>query len=223
MRRIWDFVKATMLGGIVFLIPVAAILVVIVKAGKMALDTVTPLAEKLPFSKGEAVLVVYVTAAIALVLLSFAVGVLARSMRIESDAVSFLEDRILNKFPPYAAVRKHADRLAGIDTSEDLKPVLVRVPNGWQIGFVVDAFSDGHVAVFIPGAPDPSSGVVQIIRSDNITPINISHQDILAWLERSGRGLPDLLARSSFRPFVETGGAKDVTHSSDDGGAPRVG
>jgi hypothetical protein len=75
MRRIWDFVKATMLGGIVFLLHVAAILVVIVKAGKMALDTVTPLAEKLPFSKGEAVLVVNVTAAIALVLLSFAVGV----------------------------------------------------------------------------------------------------------------------------------------------------
>jgi hypothetical protein len=83
-----------MLGGIVFLLPVAAILVVIVKAGKMALDTVTPLAEKLPFSKGEAVLVVYVIAAIALVLLSFAAGVLVRSMRIESDAVSFLEDRI---------------------------------------------------------------------------------------------------------------------------------
>jgi len=219
-----DFVKATMLGGIVFLLPIAAILVVVVKAGKMAVDTATPLAEKLPFPKGEAVLAVYVIAAITLVLLSFAAGVFARSVRIESGAVSFLEDRILNKFPPYAAIRKHADRMASIDTSEDdLKPALVRVPNGWQIGFLVDASSDGHVAVFIPGAPDPSSGAVQIISSDNITPINISHQDILACLERSGRGLPDLLARSSFRPFVETGGAKDVSHSSDDGGAPRAG
>ena len=206
------------------MLPIAAIAVVVVKAGKMAVDTATPLAEKLPFPKGEAVLAVYVIATIALVLLSFAAGAFARSVRIESDAVSFLEGRILNKFPPYAAIRKHADRLASIDTSEDdLKPALVRVLNGWQIGFLVDAFSDGHVVVFIPGAPDPSSGVVQIISSDNITPLDISHQDTLACLERSGRGLPDLLARSSFRSFVETGGAKDVTHSSDDGGAPRAG
>lgn len=205
------------------MLPIAATVVIVVKAGKMAVDTATPLAEKLPFPKSEAVLAVYVIAAITLVLLSFAAGVFARSVRIESDAVSFLEDRILNKFPPYAAIRKHADRLASVDTSEDLKPVLVRVPNGWQIGFLVDAFSDGHVAVFIPGAPDPSSGVVQIISSDNITPINISHQDTLACLERSGRGLSGLLARSSFRPFVETVGVKDVTHRSDNGGAPRAG
>jgi hypothetical protein len=58
------------------------------------------------------------------------------------------------------------DRLAGIETNENLKPTIVRVHNGWQIGFLVDAFNDGHVAVFIPGAPDPSSGVVQIISSD---------------------------------------------------------
>jgi uncharacterized membrane protein len=208
MSKIWDFVKATVLGGIVFLLPIAATVVIVVKAGKMAVDTATPLAEKLPFPKGEAVLAVYIIATIALVLLSFAAGAFARSVRIESDAVSFLEDRILNKFPPYAAIRKHADQLARIDTGEDLKPALVRVHNGWQIGFLVDAFSDGYVAVFLPGAPDPSSGVVQIIGSDNITPINISHQDTLACLERSGRGLPDLFATSSFRPFVETGGAR---------------
>jgi len=57
-----------MLGGIVFLLPIAATVVIVVKAGKMAVDTATPLAGKLPFPKGEAVLAVYVTAAIALVL-----------------------------------------------------------------------------------------------------------------------------------------------------------
>jgi uncharacterized membrane protein len=68
--------------------------------------------------------------------------------------------------------------------------------NGWQIGFLVDAFNEGHVAVFIPGAPDPSSGVVQIISSDNITPINISHRDVIACLEHIGRDLPKLLGKS---------------------------
>jgi hypothetical protein len=34
------------------------VLIVVVKAGKMAVDSVTPLAEKLPFPKGEAVIAI---------------------------------------------------------------------------------------------------------------------------------------------------------------------
>ncbi len=196
MRRIWQFIITTVLGGAIFLLPIAATLVILVKAGKMAIDAAMPLAEKLPFPKGQAVLAIYVVGAMALVLVSFTAGVFARSVSVKGNIVSFLEGRVLNRFPPYVAIRKQTDRLAGMETNENLKPALVRVQNGWQIGFLVDAFNDGHVAVFIPGAPDPSSGVVQILSSDNVTPINISHGDVIACLEQSGRGLPNLLGKS---------------------------
>lgn len=60
MRQIFDFVKTTVVGGAIFLLPFAAVLLVVIKAGKMAVDSVTPLAEKLPFPKGEVVIAVYV-------------------------------------------------------------------------------------------------------------------------------------------------------------------
>jgi uncharacterized membrane protein len=200
MRQIFDFVKTTALGGAIFLLPFAAVLLVVVKAGKMAVDSVTPLAEKLPLPKGEAVILIYVVAALLLALVAFAAGLLARSLSIKKDAASFLEDKVLNKLPPYVALRKYTDRLAGLEakTNEDLKPVLVRMQNGWQLGFLADAFNDGQVAVFMPGAPDPSSGVVQIVSANHITPLTISYKDALACLEQSGRGLPKLLASSSF-------------------------
>lgn len=159
------------------MLPIAATVVIVVKAGKLAVDTATPLAEKLPFPKGQAVLAVYVIGAMALALVSFAAGVFARSVSTKVNTVSFLEDRIFNRFPPYVAIRKQTERLAGMEADENLKPALVLVDNGWRIGFLIDAFDDGHVAVFLPGAPDPSSGAVQIISSDNITPINVSHRD----------------------------------------------
>ena len=71
MRRIWQFVKTTVLGGAIFLLPTAATIVIFVKAGKMAVDAATPLAEKLPLPKGEAVLAIYVIGAVALTLVSF--------------------------------------------------------------------------------------------------------------------------------------------------------
>src|ERR1700730_15681545 len=154
MRQIFDFVKTTAFGGAIFLLPFAAALLVVVKAGKMAVDSVTPLAEKLPFPKGEAVIAIYVVGALLLALVAFAAGLFARSLSIKKDAASFLEDKVLNKLPPYVALRKYTDHLAGLEakTNEDLKPVLVRISNGWQLGFLADAFNDGQVAVFMPGA-----------------------------------------------------------------------
>ena len=77
MRQIFDFVKTTALGGAIFLLPFAAMLIVVVKAGKMAVDSVTPLAEKLP----EVIIAVYVGGALLLVLVAFAAGLLTRSLR----------------------------------------------------------------------------------------------------------------------------------------------
>ena len=109
MRQIFDFVKTTVLGGAIFLLPFAAVLIVVVKAGRMAVDGVTSLAEKLPFPKGEAVIAFYVAGALLLVLVAFAGGLFARSLSIKKDAVSFLEDKVLNKLPPYVAARKYTD------------------------------------------------------------------------------------------------------------------
>ena len=136
MRQIFDFVKTTAFGGAIFLLPFAAALLVVVKAGKMAVDSVTPLAEKLPFPKGEAVIAIYVVGALLLALVAFAAGLFARSLSIKKDAASFLEDKVLNKLPPYVALRKYTDRLAGLEakTNEDLKPALVRMHNGWHFG-----------------------------------------------------------------------------------------
>jgi hypothetical protein len=140
MRRILNFVKTTALGGAIFLLPFAAMLLIVIKAGKMAIDAVTPLAEKLPIPIGEAIIVIYVALSLLLMLASFAAGLFARSLRIESDAVSFFEDKVLNKLPPYVAVRKYSERLAGLEASSDssLKPVLVRIQNTHRVVRKID-------------------------------------------------------------------------------------
>jgi uncharacterized membrane protein len=199
MRRIWEFVKTTVLGGAMFLLPFAATLLIVVKVGKMAIDAVTPLAEKVPIPKAEAIVTIYVALGLLLMLAAFSAGLFVRSLRIESDAVSLFEDKVLNKLPPYVVLRKYSERLAGLEakTKGNLKPVLVRIQNGWQLGFLADNPSGGYAAVFLPGAPDPSSGVVRIIDEGHIAELDVSYEDALAWLENSGRGLANLLARGS--------------------------
>ena len=57
----------------------------------MAVDSVTPLAEKLPIPKGELVIAVYVVGSLLLGLVAFAAGLFARSLEIKRDAVSFFD------------------------------------------------------------------------------------------------------------------------------------
>jgi uncharacterized membrane protein len=200
MRQILDLLKTTVVGGAAFLSPFAAILLIVLKAGKMTVDAATLFTEKLPISKGEAVLAVYIGAALLFVLIAFAAGLYVRSFPAERNAASLLEDNVLNKLPPYVVIRKYTDRLAGLEAEvkEDRKPVLVDMQTGWQLGSLSDTFSNGHVAVFLPGAPDPSAGVIQIFDAAQVTPLDISYQAALACIERSRRGLPVLLAGSSF-------------------------
>ena len=145
--------------------------------------------------KGEAVLAVYIGGTFLLVLVAFAAGLFARSFRIEKDAASFLEETVLSKLPPYVAMEiliawrgwRCRQRKSG-------SLVLAPMHNGWQLGFVTDAFSDGHVAVFVAQRADPSSGVVRIISAAQVAMLDISYQDALACLEQSGRGLHTHLA-----------------------------
>jgi len=53
MRQIFDFVKTTVVGGAIFLLPFAAVLLIVIKAGKMAVDSATPLAESCQFQKAR--------------------------------------------------------------------------------------------------------------------------------------------------------------------------
>ncbi len=195
MNRLWNFIKTTIIGGLVFLLPIAAGIVVVVKAGAMAVNAVSPLADRLPFPKPEAILIIYLLSGLSLVLICFLAGVVVRSLSIESAKPPAFLEPALNKLPPYVALKKYTDRLAGAD--ETLTPALVRVNDGWQIGFVADTLNDGHVAVLLPASTDGASGGIYIFHQTNVTELNMSREDAIACLKRSGRGLRELLEKVS--------------------------
>jgi uncharacterized membrane protein len=188
MREPWSFIKTTLLGGVLFLLPIATILVILVKAGEIAVKAADPVADMLPYSKALSIIIVYTAGAVLIALLAFLAGLFARSLS-TGKLVAWLEERILMRFPPYAAIRSVSQNIAGIDDDHGLKPVLVRVENGWQVGFEVEPAGADSVTVFMPEAHNPTSGVVQIIANERISHIDASMHDVLKCLKRSGRGL----------------------------------
>ena len=75
------FFKTTILGGILFLLPVAIVLMILGYALKVAATVAQPIADKLQLGWGDAVGIGIVTvlSAVVLVLVSFGAGLLART------------------------------------------------------------------------------------------------------------------------------------------------
>lgn len=191
MHGPWSFIKTTILGGLLFLLPFAVLILIVVKAGEIVIKAADPVAELLPYPKAVAIPIVYVAGLCLVALLCFAAGLFARSLN-SGKVVAVLEDRVLSKFPPYTIIRDVSRNMAGIEDDSALKPVLVRGDYGSQIGLLVEAAVGGRATVFIPDSPNPSTGVVRIVKSEDILPVQVDLHDILKSLKKSGRGLHEL-------------------------------
>jgi uncharacterized membrane protein len=61
------------------------------------------------------------------------------------------------------------------------------------VAFLVERIAGGHVAVYVPGAPNPSSGLVYFMTEDRIKPLEMPLPRALKCLRRLGAGSNELL------------------------------
>jgi hypothetical protein len=55
------------------------------------------------------------------------------------NLMRWAETSFLGGLPQYRLVKSVAVGLAQIENAEDLKPVLVQIEEGWQIGYMLDS------------------------------------------------------------------------------------
>jgi uncharacterized membrane protein len=72
--------------------------------------------------------------------------------------------------------------------------VTVRFDDSWQIAFEIERVEDDKVALFLPGAPDPWSGMVCVVTEDRVTRVDVSIPFVAKLEKRLGRG-----AREAFQ------------------------
>ena len=83
--------------------------------------------------------------------------------------------------------------LLGVEDEPTPQVVLARIEDAWQIAFLVERLEDGHLAVFVPGAPNPQSGSVFLMTEDRIKSAGIPPAVALKCLTRLGAGSSVLL------------------------------
>jgi len=185
------FLKATIVGGLLFLLPVALVLIVLGQALRVAGKVAQPIAGVLPDAM-VGVGVVTVIAVLVLVFVAFLAGLVART-NAGKRLMLWVESSVFCAIPQYQLVKSMAEGLAQVENAEGVKPALISIEGGWQIGYLLEPLETGWVTVFLPQAPTPMSGNVMYMPAERVRPLDISMVKAMAIVKRLGVGSGDAL------------------------------
>jgi len=192
VRIFSGFFKATIVGGLLFMVPLILMVVVLQKGLGLVRKIVVPLAKYFPERTFLGVGMTTILSIAVIVLLCFLFGLVARTAA-GKKVRDWLEFTIMGKLPGYALVKGVIQGATGLENEEDVTIALVRIEDAWQIGFVVEVHSDGHRTVYLPGVPNPASGSIFYITEDRIRPIDAKMGQMLTVIRHLGIGSKDLL------------------------------
>ena len=184
-------VKTTILGGLVFLVPLVIVIAIVGKAFELMRRLAAPLGAWIPVDSVGGIATANIVTVLILLLLCYFAGLIAGgepARRLQH----FIDDKLLTVFPRYALVKSVTESISGDESNKTLQVVLVQLDDQSQIGFEVER-KEGLVTVFLPGSPDPWSGTVVYVTEDRIRLLDVSFNQVVKSLQRVGLGGADLL------------------------------
>jgi uncharacterized membrane protein len=190
-----SFLKTTIIGGLVFLVPLVVLVLVIGEAIGLVLVVAEPMATFLPIDSVAGVALANLIAAVIVLLVCFLAGLLARSalaQRLKGAA----ESTVLQKIPGYTFLKGITSTLSPHENA-DLKPALVSMGTRERIGLEVERVGDDRVVVYLPNSPNAWSGIVQIVSAKQVKPIELHMMSVMEHAEQMGRGTAKILAGES--------------------------
>ena len=192
------FLKTTIVGGVLFLLPLAVVLLLLGYALKLVTTVARPIAEQLQWGGLGGVGVVTVVSVVILVLVSFAAGLAARTYFGER-MTRWFERSAVGRLPHYQMVKSMAEGLARLEEASDIKPALISIEGGWQLGYLLEPLENGWASVFLPQAPTPMSGNVMYFPADRVRPLSITMLDAMTIIKRIGVGSGEALRGADLR------------------------
>lgn len=187
MNGMLGFVKTTVIGGLLVIVPVVAALGFAAKMIGTVLAALEPIASRLPGGP-----VVRDLASILLIVaLCFVAGLAARTA-IGAGLRRALE-RWLEKVPGFALVRSLVRRVAGEEEGSRFQVAMAEIEDALVPAFLIEEHDDGSFTVFVPAVPTPMAGAIYVLPRERVHPIDVPFATAIQVFTRWGEGTGELL------------------------------
>lgn len=192
MKALLAFVKATFIGGMLFLVPVVATIMILSKAVKFGARILHPVEQLLPNRTVVGIAVADILAVIALLAIGVAAGLFAQTV-IGQRVSHRVERLILSKIPGYTLLKGVAEDSNPLGGKTGMKVALANIDDAWLLAFIVEQLEDGDLVVFVPSAPTPTAGNVYMMTERQVRRLDVPVSAAVKCIMRLGVGVGDLV------------------------------
>jgi uncharacterized membrane protein len=189
MKALAEFVRTTLIGGLLVLVPIYFSVLLLAKALAGLVALLAPITALLPESMAH----LRQLAAVLIVIVScFALGLFLRTVAGRRLFHGF-ERRVLEKIPGFSVVRGVARRVSGHADDAMFQPVLVELEDALTPGFIVEELDDDRFAVLVPSVPTPAAGSLYILPRARVHWVDVSVTEAVGVITRWGAGTTKLV------------------------------
>ena len=189
MKILAEFVKSTILGGLLVILPVGLLIVMVVKILGMLKPVADPIAGQLPEHYQYPMLI----GVLLVVVLCFGAGLLAAT-RVGRIVGRLIEASMLDRIPGYSTLRSLTRRVVNEDEdSRKFAPCFAEIEDALVPAFIIEEHEDGGYTVFVPSAPTPAAGTVYVLTRDRVHLVDAPFMDVIKCVSRFGVGSAELL------------------------------
>lgn len=179
--------KTTILGGILFLAPLAVLAIIVGKVFQMSLALVEPIDNFIPIESFVGVATVNILAIIFILVVCYIAGLLAKWAFL-GNRLQRLDGLLMDLIPPYAVFKALLGSAGSTDEMGSMmRPVLARFDDYEQIAFEMER-NETHSVLFLPGSPSAWSGTTVVADIDRIHYLEMSTHQSVKLLRTFGRG-----------------------------------
>ena len=187
MKTITKFLKVTLVGGLLVVLPLWVSLLLLFKAIKGALVLLLPIARLLP----QTVVHDKLVALGLLVVICFVVGLLIRTQPGQRLG-RWLTQHIFDRIPGFALMRGMTRQLAGDKGEESFQPALVEIEEALVPAFIIEKHADGQFTVFVSSSPTPMAGAIYILQPERVHPVDVPLAKAMLCVTKWGAGAAEL-------------------------------
>jgi uncharacterized membrane protein len=189
MRRLAEFTKTILIGGVLIVLPLYLSILLLAKSFAGIVALVSPVTAMLP----AAMQFRQVVAILIVILACFLAGIVVRTgpgLR----AKNAIERSLLERVPGYSMIRSLTARLTGRQEDETFAVALVEIEDALVPAFIIEELDNGECTVFVPSAPTPAAGTIYILAKDRVHPVDVSFHTMLKVITKWGSGTGELRA-----------------------------
>jgi uncharacterized membrane protein len=189
MKALLEFIRTTLIGGVLILLPIYLLVLLMLKMISAAMQLLAPIMAGIPATaeyRGLAAVAVIVVAC-------FVAGGMVRTGP-GRRAIETLQRQILEKIPGYKLLRNLVSRFEGDQDLESFQPALVEIEEALVPAVIIEHLPDGQFVVLVPSVPTPFAGALYVLVPARVHRVDVPLRHLLQVYTRWGEGTGALVA-----------------------------